>query len=553
MTALRFAILLCLCFPAPLMGAEIREIPIGMDGAGAILKARVAEDAFTDQGLRQRIVLIGPSSREWQQACAAVCEEWELRPGARGTTAGKISLSAVFVSSALLESPTATFPPTGTFYSDKAQVEAQYLWRWLSQFGPDLVIIVQGGKGEQLLVPDVRLPQFEALRAKSANSPPAASLARALADGQAIETGAIPAVVLETSPEHLSQQVRSVLRAVSTIPSPARSELERRRQRSAVELTEELSQTYGKNLDSVVYIPAVAIMARVRLGAQQGETKTLRDVERIVAPYVEKQKPSLPEKPSSSHLSGHLIFAELAKATNDARYVNKVREAADLGFDGQGRPLEAMPFHTEMSDSVFMGCPILAAAGRLTGERKYYGMMLRHLRFMQKLCLREDGLYRHSPLDEAAWGRGNGFPALGLALCLEYLPAEAAERAEVQRAFQAHMQALIPYQDASGMWHQVVDHPESYREFSCTCMITYAMARGIREGWLDRATYAPVIARSWPAIRQRVGPQGTIVDICTGTGKQRSLQDYFHRTAILGRDDRGGAMAMLVATEMALH
>ncbi|MEZ5952640.1 MAG: glycoside hydrolase family 88 protein, partial [Planctomycetaceae bacterium] len=96
-------------------------------------------------------------------------------------------------------------------------------------------------------------------------------------------------------------------------------------------------------------------------------------------------------------------------------------------------------------------------------------------------------------------------------------------------------------------------HPESYREFSCTCMITYAMARGIREGWLDRATYAPVIARSWPAIRQRVGPQGTIVDICTGTGKQRSLQDYFHRTAILGRDDRGGAMAMLVATEMALH
>ena len=68
-----------------------------------------------------------------------------------------------------------------------------------------------------------------------------------------------------------------------------------------------------------------------------------------------------------------------------------------------------------MSDAVFMNCPILASAG-------YYDKALQHLRYMQKLCLRPDGLYRHSPLNDAAWGRGNAFPALGLSWTLMKTP-----------------------------------------------------------------------------------------------------------------------------------
>ena len=60
---------------------------------------------------------------------------------------------------------------------------------------------------------------------------------------------------------------------------------------------------------------------------------------------------------------------------------------------------------------------------RLTGEARYAAVAVRHLRFMQGLCLRPDGLYRHSPLCDAPWGRGNAFPALGMALTLESLPA----------------------------------------------------------------------------------------------------------------------------------
>ena len=42
-----------------------------------------------------------------------------------------------------------------------------------------------------------------------------------------------------------------------------------------------------------------------------------------------------------------------------------------------------------------------------------------------------------------------------------------------------------------------------------------------------------------------------LLDVCTGTGKQMSLHDYWNRTAILDRDERGGAMALMAAVEIA--
>ena len=54
-------------------------------------------------------------------------------------------------------------------------------------------------------------------------------------------------------------------------------------------------------------------------------------------------------------------------------------------------------------------------------------------------------------------------------------------------------------------------------------------------------------------LRTRIAADGSLVDVCTGTGKQKSLRDYYDRPAILGRDDRGGAMALMIATEMELY
>jgi rhamnogalacturonyl hydrolase YesR len=118
-------------------------------------------------------------------------------------------------------------------------------------------------------------------------------------------------------------------------------------------------------------------------------------------------------------------------------------------------------------------------------------------------------------------------------------------------AYRDHLLSMIDHQDEMGMWHQIVDQPESYREFTSTCMTTFAIVRGLRNNWLKRETFEPFVQRAWESIKCRIGHDGKLVDVCTGTGKQKNRRAYYDRTAILGKDDRGGAMAMMVSTELA--
>ena len=397
-----------------------------------------------------------------------------------------------------------SFPPSGDAYAGPGG-EAHYLWRYLLQSAPDFVYVVAG----------------------NGSSP-----------GQLVEAlqGKIPAKVVV--PSALGAELRARHDA-----SPWRMEIERRLARTPDQVARQLAVHYGHALDEVVYIPAMALVGRLRLGA-------LEDVERIVAPYAVAGKPSLTAKPSASHQSGHLLFGELYKLTRKPAYLDLVRTAAGMAFEADGTMKEAMPLHNEMSDSFFMGCPILAQAGRLTGEARYYDMALRHFRFMQRLDLRPDGLYRHSPLDQAAWGRGNGFPALGLALTLTELPADHASRAEFLAAFQSHLRALLRHQDALGAWHQVIDRPESYPEYTATAMIGFALTRGLHQGWIMGSAFELARDAAWSAIKRRTAEEGVLLDVCASTGKQKSLRDYYDRPAIYARDPRGGAMGLLFATEL---
>ena len=71
------------------------------------------------------------------------------------------------------------------------------------------------------------------------------------------------------------------------------------------------------------------------------------------------------------------------------------------------------------------------------------------------------------------------------------LPAGAtSQRVRIMASYRKMMAALQQYQDADGMWHQLIDGPDSYKETSCTAMFTYAMITGVRRGWLPEKPYA---------------------------------------------------------------
>jgi unsaturated rhamnogalacturonyl hydrolase len=453
------------------------------------------------------------------------------------------------------------YPPKGVAYGDLECPEREYLWRYIGMVAPDLVVQVHFGRGRirvsgsPNVIADLSFARgVPGTLTLPTNVDDADWLAFALPVHSPAGVAPIPAVELQTRGTiPTARLLRHLSRTEKPLRSPARKELLRRQARTPIQVATELAKVYGHNLNSVAYIPALALIGRCRLGELTGDDSHLADVEKIVSPYFSDEKPTMGKRVGGSNLSGHLVFGELAARTQKTRYLELATLAADLGFDEDGEMKESMPHHSEMSDAVFMGTPILVQTGRLTGKKKYFDMAARHLEFMLKLNLREDGLHQHSPLDpgHTAWGRGNGFPALGLALCLTDLPEDNPHRKRFLEVYRNHMAAMNKHQDEMGMWHQVVDHPESYREFTVTCMTTFAMTRGLRRGWLNRKTYEPVVVRAWQAIKTRIGNGGNLVDVCTGTGKQKSFRDYLDRTAILGRDDRGGAMALMVSTEIA--
>jgi unsaturated rhamnogalacturonyl hydrolase len=443
------------------------------------------------------------------------------------------------------------FPPTGSAYNDEQNSERHYLWRWIGMLAPDLVVVVGEDARHVIAMPASFNTQLGISANWSIREARAGSLADALTAGKPSDVSNVPAVEFLTSGR--VPIIPGFVQPGISVRSAARHILQRRRKRSPVEVATELARVYGHNLNSVAYIPALALVARVRLSELTNDDSHLKDVLRIVEPYASGGKSALGSRPSGSTLSGHLIFGELAKATSDKRFTRLARSAANLGFDDEDKLRESMPFHNEMSDAVFMGTPILVQTGRLTGETKYFDMADRHSKFMLKLNLRKDGLHQHSPLDpeHTAWGRGNGFPALGLALSLSNLPADSKHFQPMASAYREHLLAMIDHQDEMGMWHQIIDHPESYREFTVTCMTTFAIVRGLRNNWLNRQTFEPFVQRAWESIKCRIGPNGHLVDVCTGTGKQKNRRAYYDRTAILGKDDRGGAMALMVSTELA--
>ena len=200
---------------------------------------------------------------------------------------------------------------------------------------------------------------------------------------------------------------------------------------------------------------------------------------------------------------------------------------------------------------MFMATSVLARAAKRTGEAKYADAVARLLTSYATKLQREDRLFIHAESGPHAWGRGNGFAAFGLMEALTYLPESWPARPRVLDSFRRLMNGMRRHQAPDGAWHQVIDEPGTYREFTATAMIVAAMARGVRLGWLD-GSFHSVVDGGWRAVQARVSDTGDLVDVCAGTGAgpNATREYYLNRPAIFGPDDRGGAMALTAALEV---
>jgi unsaturated rhamnogalacturonyl hydrolase len=268
--------------------------------------------------------------------------------------------------------------------------------------------------------------------------------------------------------------------------------------------------------------------------------------------------------PKADHVD-HTVFAavpfELYLQTKDDRYLKLAQPMADEQWgEPQGKaatqpaPQEyykkGLTWQTRMwIDDMYMITAAQAQAYRATGDRKYIDRAAREMVVYLVELQKENGLFYHAPDVPFFWGRGDGWMAAGMAELLRSLPEDNADRPRIMKGYKLMMESLLKHQDENGMWHQLIDDPASWPETSCTGMFAFAYITGVKNGWLDEATYGPAARKAWLALTTYLEPNGDIREVCQGTNKKNDRQFYLDRKRITG-DMHGQAPMLWCATAL---
>ena len=164
--------------------------------------------------------------------------------------------------------------------------------------------------------------------------------------------------------------------------------------------------------------------------------------------------------------------------------------------------------NTIWADDIYMSVPFLCGYYRLTGSDKYLEEAIRQIKcYYELLFMPQTGLLSHvynmdyGCKTRIPWGRGNGWVLFSLSELLEIMPETHPERRKMTDIFRELCGSVKKRQDASGMWHQVLDDLSSYSRTSCTAMFVYAFAKGARSSWIERE-YAQNAVRGWQTLKK---------------------------------------------------
>lgn len=210
-------------------------------------------------------------------------------------------------------------------------------------------------------------------------------------------------------------------------------------------------------------------------------------------------------------------------------------------------------------DTLFMSGLFQIKAGVLLNRPDYREEVIyQFLLHSQFLADPVSGLWRHGwhfaekrHFAGALWGRGNGWAAITAVELLEIIrTTSSASSRLIEQSFLRQSAALLETQASNGMWHTLINSPDSYQESSATAAIAYAFLKGYRLGILTTA-YQQAGLRAIAALLERIDEQGQMAEVSSGTPVFNSLSDYLD--VPLRQRSYGQSLTMLALAEVLHH
>ena len=240
---------------------------------------------------------------------------------------------------------------------------------------------------------------------------------------------------------------------------------------------------------------------------------------RLIARFEPLKRPGHPNVSLAHHLDASIFGAvplEIFMQTGDSAYLRLGRGFADRQWANptpEGYTTQARWW----IDDMYMISLIQLQAYRATRDTVYLNRDARLMAAYLDSLQRPNGLFYHGPGAHFYWGRANGWIAAALAEVLTDLPVTHPQYRRIMEGYQRMMPTALSYQSPAGLWRQLLDRPELWLETSSTGMLTFAMAAGVRNGWLDAARYGPAVRRAWLALVNELDRDANVANVSVGT------------------------------------
>ncbi len=297
--------------------------------------------------------------------------------------------------------------------------------------------------------------------------------------------------------------------------------------------------------ESIGYAEACTWYGALAFSRLSGDTALQAKLIRRFDPLLNERKDLIPVPDHVDLTVFAVVPLELYIQTRDRRYLDIGKEMADKQWGEPFGPRASdesweyyrrgLSWQTRLwIDDMFMITAAQSQAYRATGDRTYIDRAAKEMVVYLNELQQPNGLFYHAPDVPFFWGRGNGWVAAGMSELLRSLPEGSPDRARIMEGYKTMMASLLKYQGEDGMWRQLIDHPESWQETSCTGMFTFAMITGVKNGWLDKTTYGPAACKGWLGLIKYIDGNADIHEVCEGTGKKNDLQYYLDRKRNVG-------------------
>lgn len=260
-----------------------------------------------------------------------------------------------------------------------------------------------------------------------------------------------------------------------------------------------------------------------------------------------------------------LTLACLYEETKDSRFLPYLEDWCDWVMFDMPRTMENGLEHLTYGpenveqlwdDTLMMAVLPLAKIGHILGRASYVEEAKRQFMLHIKyLADRKTGLWFHGwnfaerhHYAEALWARGNCWITIAIPEIIDILelPSGDGFRDFLLETLEAQIAALAELQDASGLWHTLLDDETSYLEASATAGFAYGILKAVRKRYVDKS-YAVTANRAIAGLLTQISEDGTVNKVSVGTGMGEDLD--FYRNIALTAMPYGQSLTLLAFSE----